>query len=377
MRIGLDATAMAGKGGNATYTRELAQHLIQIAEDSFYGYGYLHELFSASDRRLDSVRWKRRPVFVSPPYVPERLANKVNDTVLDVFSRIDGLDLFHFTNPLAYQVGPFRTVVTIHDLAPLHDPQWAKENTRQALAERLPEIVKSASGIIAVSDFTKCDFLERFPIRPEKITVIQEAAGRAFYPQKNVDAVRNALHTDRYFLYAGQLQPRKNVLNLIKGFAAFSRENPDPVLVLVGAARDVEYSRSVDETIRREGVENRVIRLGYVDDEMLRALYSSALAFVYPSFFEGFGLPIAEALACGTPVITSNTSSLPEVAGDAGILVDPVNPDEIADALSRLGGDGSFRTILQGRALKRARSFSWEKTAEETLAVYRYIMGNP
>jgi glycosyltransferase involved in cell wall biosynthesis len=176
-----------------------------------------------------------------------------------------------------------------------------------------------------------------------------------------------------FVLAVGNLQPRKNLLRLIKAFASVREQMEGIQLVVVGKAQ--WQASAVYETVKHMGLEGDVLFLGYVPDGDLMLLYNCARVFVYPSIYEGFGLPVVEAMACGTPVVTSNTSSLPEVAADAAILVDPHSEEQIADALRRVLLDPDLALSLSRKGLRRAKQFSWQQTAQDTVAVYQTVLG--
>jgi glycosyltransferase involved in cell wall biosynthesis len=212
-----------------------------------------------------------------------------------------------------------------------------------------------------------------------KITVIPLAPNEAFRPVSRVQAettvARYGLRPSRYFLHVGTIEPRKNLLRLLRAFERISRADPQaPDLVFIGGSgwRNREFYRAVETSPAR----SRVRLLGYLPEQDLAALYSASMATVYPSLYEGFGLPPLEAMACGAPVVTSNTSSLPEVVGDAALLVDPSDVGAIEAALVRVKGDPELRETLGYRGLQRARQFSWDITARRTLEVYG-VAGSP
>jgi glycosyltransferase involved in cell wall biosynthesis len=207
----------------------------------------------------------------------------------------------------------------------------------------------------------------------EKVTVIPLAPNEAFQPVNQADAVdtvtRYGLQPGRYFLHVGTVEPRKNLLRLLRAFERISRADPRaPDLVFVGGSgwRNREFYRAIETS----PAGSRVRLMGYLPEHDLAALYSASLATVYPSLYEGFGLPPLEAMACGAPVVTSNTSSLPEVVGDAALLVDPRDVGAIEAALVQVKEDPVLREALRAKGLQRAKQFSWDVTARRTLEVY-------
>ena len=289
-------------------------------------------------------------------------------------ARARGVEVMHFTNPLNFTRGHFKSVVTVHDLAALRESLWVKENSRQVFAKYANAQRKHADAVIAVSEATKRDCISLLNIAPEKITVVYEAAGKNYFPNLDMPFIEKTFGTQKYFLYVGQLQPRKNILNLIAAWARIAQRVPEYKLILVGSARDEASLAEVRAAIIKGGVAGSVILAGRVSNEGVRKLYSGARALVYSSLFEGFGLPIVEALACGIPVITSQISSLPEVAGDAGLLVNPHAIESIGDAIVRVATDEALYHDLKSRVPAQSAKFNWEEAARETIAVYNQLI---
>jgi glycosyltransferase involved in cell wall biosynthesis len=239
---------------------------------------------------------------------------------------------------------------------------------------------KSASHIITLSEYSRRDIIETYGIAPERISVTPASAPASFAPvteEKELARVRDLYGIEGdYVLSVGAIQPRKNLSRLIAAYSSLRRTQAGgklPQLVLVGKCAWL-YDETL-RTIKDLEVSNSVVLTGYVPEDHLPALYSGALFFVYPSYFEGFGLPPLEAMKCGAPVIVGNKTSLPEIVGDAGVLVDPFDVNEIACAMERLMRDSSFRSHLRAKGLERAKLFDWKETARRTLAVYRKAAG--
>ena len=268
------------------------------------------------------------------------------------------------------------TILTIHDLIFDKMPEHHKPLNRWYLNLALPLFSKRADHIIAVSEATRDDVIKTYGISPDKISVIPEAAAPRFTPQptKTIQAVRQRYQLpDQYLLYVGTIEPRKNLERLLKAWEKLFQTKEVPPLVFVGSRGWL--SESFFNALEKSPFRNDVLLTGYVRDEDLPALYSAATAFVFPSLYEGFGLPPLEAMACGTPVICSNTSSLPGVVGDAALLCDPTDDLALEDALKRIVNDVDLRHKLSEQGLEQAAKFSWERTAKDTLAVYNRIRG--
>jgi glycosyltransferase involved in cell wall biosynthesis len=372
MRIGLDAIAAVGRGGNATYSYQLIRRLLAAkSADTYYLFSYLHDLLRPKFNERGARYAEVHSQLVASLFPLPRL-QRINDALLRFGARMRRIDLFHFTNPLNYVEGPFKKVVTIHDLAPLHDASWTKERSGRLLMERLARIA-SADAIIAVSEFTKRDVVEKLDVPPERITVVYEGAGETFYPDPARDGIAELAGDSPYLLCVGQLQPRKNNLALIEAFASVAAEFADIKLVFAGRPVSGEYFQRLEAAVGGAALAGRVVFVHTADDHLLRRLYTHAECMVYPSLFEGFGLPVLESLQCGVPVITSTTSSLPEVAGEAGLLVDPHSLEGLAAAIRNYLSDDALRGRLRSAIPAQLAKFSWEKAAQETLKVYESL----
>ena len=276
-------------------------------------------------------------------------------------------------------VHPRASLVTVHDLGYLHFPEAHPWRQRLYLDLSTRWNARTAAHILADSEATKSDLVACYGIPPDKITVAYPGCDESLAPVRNpatIEAVKARYGiTGDYFLYLGTLQPRKNLSRLITAFATHPPSHPitqppsppAPQFILAGK-RGWLYD-DLFAQVRRLGLEGRMIFPGYVPDEDKAALLSGALAFVFPSLYEGFGLPVLEAQACGCPVITSATSSLPEVAGDAALLVDPGDTAAIAAGLRRIATDSALRESLIERGLANVRRFSWAACAQSIMSV--------
>ncbi len=273
---------------------------------------------------------------------------------------------------MPYQPG-VPTVLTAYDVIPLIYPQYYTAPQRLIFRLAHTLALKTARVTLAISEATKDDLIRRLGARPDRIRVTPLAADPCFTPQSTaaIQAVREKYHLpERFILYVGSNKPHKNLMRLVSAFSKSEiRNQKSEIHLVIAGSWDERYPEA-----RQLAVGNELIRfLGPISDADLPTLYSGALVFAFVSEYEGFGLPPLEAMACGTPVIASRTSSLPEVLGDAGLLVDPHDIDAIAAALERIVSDSALRLDLQQRSLMRAAQFSWEQTARLTLAAYRSI----
>lgn len=274
-----------------------------------------------------------------------------------------------------------RTVVTIHDLGYLHFPAAHTRAQRLYLRLSTQWSAWAATRLIAISAATRDDLVRFTGVAREKIAVVHHGLAARFRPVEDPAqlAAAQARYGIRspYLLYVGSIQPRKNLLRLIDAFAAAvqpvdaSRPPALRDLHLVLAGKRGWLSEAIERRAAERGVADRVRFVGYLPDADVPALLSGALTFAFPSLYEGFGMPVLEAMACGTPVLTATTSALPEVAGDAALLVDPSDQAAIAEALAQLAISATLRADLRARGLERAAQFTWARCAAETLAVLR------
>ncbi len=294
----------------------------------------------------------------------------------------DNLDVLFVpshTLPILRRPG-LKTVMTVHDLGSQYLPSMHQLKQRLYLDFITKFQLKSATKLIAVSKATKQDLINKINISVNNIEVIYEGVNSQLFRPIKTDVLVNSLNKydlkqGKYFLFVGTVQPRKNLEKLIRAFAkVVTLDSGDLRLIMVGSKGWM--SDEIYSLPKKLGLGEKMKLLGHVPDQDLPALYSGAIALVFPSLFEGFGLPILEAFSCGCPVLTSNVSSMPEVAGDAALLVDPERIDEIADGMIRLGSDAKFRETLIKKGFSRIGQFSWEKCAGETLELFRKLSKN-
>jgi glycosyltransferase involved in cell wall biosynthesis len=293
-----------------------------------------------------------------------------------VESFVGPFDVFHATNYLfAHEIAAARRVVTVHDLTLLLFPDWHPTDRLRQMVPRLIRSLAAADHIVVDSAATREDLLKELAVDAGRVSVVPLAADPTFRPLPRAQVAptlhRLGLEVGGYLLFVGTLEPRKNLVRL---FDALEAAGPD-IGPLVVAGADGWGSQEIRKRMRRLEGSGRVNYLGYVDDAARPALMSGARAFVYPSLYEGFGLPPLEAMACGTPVLTSPVSSIPEVVGDAALLVGPEDTPSIADALRRLWTDADLRAALSERGLAQAARFSWDRTAVRMLEIYRTVAG--
>jgi glycosyltransferase involved in cell wall biosynthesis len=283
------------------------------------------------------------------------------------------LELLHSPDFIPPRWGSFRKVITVHDLAFRIFPDTVTEETTRYY-EQIDDAVQQADAIIAVSECTRRDAVQYAGAPESRIRVIYEAAGLSFQPQdRNIaqDEVNARLSISAPFiLFVSAIEPRKNVETIFEAMAKPAMSSVQ--FVLAGA--HVGFSQAILETARKLGVHQRVRAIGRVDLDTLVWLYNAASLVVYPSIYEGFGLPVLEAMACGAPVVCSNCSSLPEVAGDAAILVAPHDVDGWANSISGVLEDPTLWQAMREKGFRQAARFSWQVAAQQTLAVYRQVL---
>jgi glycosyltransferase involved in cell wall biosynthesis len=285
-------------------------------------------------------------------------------------------DVCHFTNSLAPLHAPCPLVITLHDMSLFVHARLHPLKSQLFVRPIIPAVAQRAAAIITVSQHAKREIVAGLRVPSEKVHVIYEAAApqyRVLTDAAELDRVRRRYELTRPFvLYVGTIEPRKNLTRLVTAFAQARRQCPDLELVLVGQL-GWKYA-SLLEAIEDLKLGHVVRRLGYVPNDDLPALYNLARVLAFPSLYEGFGLPVVEAMACGTPVLTSNGSSLVEIAANAGYLIDPLDVDDIARGLVCLATDDDLRERLRAAGLTRSAQFSWQRAAEETVRVYDAVL---
>jgi glycosyltransferase involved in cell wall biosynthesis len=307
---------------------------------------------------------------------PWRMAVLLSSLTRWPMDRVFGaVDVFHATNHLLAHFGQASTVFTLHDLIFLHYPEYHLPYNRWYLSLAMPHFLRAADVIITPSECSRQDALKFYNLPEEKMKVIYEAAGPGFKPAGNRDTLEAVRHKynlpEQFILHVGTIEPRKNLSRLLDAYKAVLPDYPDLGLVLLGK-KGWLYD-TFFEKLESLGLAEKVIFPGYVDEAELPAIYQLAEVFVYPSLYEGFGLPPLEAMACGVPVVSSNAASLPEVVGNAGLLVNPVDIGEISQALRAVLDDRELRQRLGQQGLARAATFSWQKAATDLVSVYKTV----
>jgi glycosyltransferase involved in cell wall biosynthesis len=377
MRIAIDARIAHYTGaGIGQYAIHLAQALARLDRVNHYVL-----LQSRKDRRtlVDEPHVQRCSIWTPSHHRWEQEALAVEFKLFPALRRLN-LDLLHSTDfipPL--RLRGFKSVITVHDLAFLRWPHFLTEESARYYGQ-VEAAVERADHIIAVSESTKNDLVKLLGAPRAKITVVHEAADPLYRPMSRAEALASIGSKfplpDEFILFVSTIEPRKNIATLLHAYRRLLDSYKIRVgLVLAGATGWL--ADQIFETVEQLDLQRHVTFLGRVQNGDLLYLYNLARCLAHPAYYEGFGLPPLEAMACGTPVVVSNVSSLPEVVGDAALLIDPNNEEELAVALHRVLTDQTLHDSLRAKGLARARTFSWERTAEETLAVYQRTLQQP
>ena len=368
MRIAIDAHSVGSQlAGNETYAVNLIEALAAVDQSNQYTLYVTRQ--SAIDRFAN--RWPNFNVKRTVPHtplvrIPVTLSAELRRNPVDV------LHVQYTAPPLA----PCPVVVTIHDLSFEHLPETFNRRSRAQLRLTVRRTARKAAQILTLSEFSRRDIVDTYRIAPDRVSVTPAAAPSHFKPiedETELRKIREIYGIERdYILSVSSIQPRKNLIRLIEAYSCLRGLRPEgklPQLILVGKRGWLD-----NETFRaaqRHSANNDIAFTGYVAEKDLPALYSGATCFVYPSFFEGFGLPVLEAMQCGAPVIAGNRTSIPEVVGKAGLLFDPFDTNSLVQALTRMLDDSEYRAALRIQGLERAGEFDWKQTARMTLQAYQ------
>ncbi len=365
------SSAVHQKAGLKRYTECLVSALVPLMGERL-------ALFHNGSRQAEvPAAWKHLPrVSVAAGYKPWRAAVVARQLLrLGMDSLLPGAQLFHATEHLLLPLSSIATVMTVHDLVFERYPQYHKVLNYRFLKASMPLFCRRAQAIIAVSESTKRDLVALYGVPAAKVTVIPEAAAPRFAPQEpqRVESVRRALGLPpRYVLSVGTIEPRKNLSRLLGAMGPLFQDDLVDGLVLVGR-RGWLYEGFFAE-LEASPWRDRVILPGFVDDEDLPAVYAGAALTACPSLYEGFGLPVLEAMACGSPVCASDASSLPEVGGEAAAYFAPEDVDAMSACLRAVLEDDALRAQMAQAGLARAAQFSWARVARETADLYDTVI---
>jgi glycosyltransferase involved in cell wall biosynthesis len=368
MHIAIDAHTIGKEAaGHETYIKNTIASLAEIDCENSY------TLYMADRDMMDLYRgrWPNfevRPINLRTPIVRKFLS-------FGARLRMHPADIF-FAQAYVPRYCPCRSVTMIADLSFEHLPETFKSEDCVRMKETVRRSAHAANHVTTLSEHSRQDLIKTYGLDPERVTTTLLAAGEIFRPvtdPSELNRIRNKYDLpNQFILGVGTIEPRKNLVRLIEAYSILRKRNENtPALILVGKNGWL-MDESLDAAVKF-GVEKYVKFTGYVAEEDLPVLYSAALFFVYPSYFEGFGLPPLEAMQCGTPVITGNLTSLPEVVGDAGIMVDPLDVIAIAGAMERLLSDMELRLTLSKKGIERAATFTWTDVAKQTLQIFERV----
>lgn len=376
MRVAIDYTpALTQRAGIGRYVRELVHHLLPLLQDRDELVLWHGRLPSATAQWPElGERVREVELLLSPEWVT-RVWQRLRLPV-----RIE-----RFTGPLSASHGPdfvvppsrAPAVVTVHDLSFVVTPQFHHPRLRAYLCAAVPRALTRAATVIAVSDLVRRELIDYYRLPEERVTVIPHGIPRDLLDPPATDpiALLERLGVRQpYVLMVGTIEPRKNHQTVLRAFAWLAQRRPELALVIAG--RPGWLAEPILSAIHEARARYRVHLLGPVNDDELRALYTHALALLYPSWYEGFGLPVLEAMACGTAVITSEGSAPAELAGEAALTVRPDRPEEIVDALETVATDSAVRERLVAKGHERASHYTWERAAKRHLDVYRALAGD-
>lgn len=370
MKIAIDARGINWyKGtGIGTYTYNVVKNLLQKDQFNSYELFWSGKNYSEFKNNKTTILMasRRHQRFFENIYIPNYIYNS-------------NIDIYHIPqNGIGlFEAIECKKIVTIHDLIPYIMPDTVGKGYLKKFLEEMPKIIANCDGILTVSDWSKKDILKFFPTFPEeRIIVTPLAADTAFMPLPKEQCkalIQKKYNFNKpYLLYLGGFSARKNVITLIEAFIKIQKDlNKDIVLLIGGALRD--EGEKILNHIKDLDMLHKIIFTGFVEDELLPALYNGCEAFVYPSLYEGFGLPPLEAMSCKIPVITSNCTSIPEVVQDAGLLINPYNTDELCAAIVRVVNDDNLRYNLADKGFIRSKAFNWINTSINTLKGYQTI----
>ena len=362
MRIALDVSPLANdRAGIGTYIAHLLTALVRVAPDHEYLFYTPHPLPE-----------KDRTFFGSQPNV--RIVHSPA-MLMGLRARWDRVDIFHGLNFKLRGWGRFGGVVTIYDLSRDRIPQPSRKLFGQRRSFlRTKRTALRASRVVTISEHSAKDIVELYGVPRERIALVIPAVSLEFYPVhdptiKHQVRARYGIRREGFVLSGGGAEPRKNIARLVEAFGRAPRLRERLNLVVVGGME--RGAEPIWEAVRRARLEEAVIFPGHVPLEDLRVLYSSCTLFAFPSLYEGFGMPVLEAMACGAPVVSSNASSLPEVVGDAALLVNPLDVEGLTAAMTRVVEDAGLRESLKRKGSLRIKAFSWEQSARDQLRVYQ------
>lgn len=370
MKISIDARGITLYNGSGigTYTENLVRELLNIDKENEYSLFWTGKNYESYKRENSQIIFtsRRHSGFYENYYFPNFIKN-------------NNIDLHHIPQNGIGLCENYENncIVTIHDLIPYILPETTGRGYLERFLKNMPSIIDNSKGILTVSEYSKKDILKFFNHIPEEKVFVTPLAANSNFKPLDKDYCKNYIKekfnfNKPYILYIGGFSLRKNARGLILAFDKISKDLNEPhILLLAGSLKD--EGKKIAELAKSLPSNENILFTGFIDDALLPTLYNGAEAFIYPSFYEGFGLPPLEAMSCMTPVITSNTTSIPEVTGDSCILIDPSNKTELEESLLNLLNNNNFKKELSKKGYERSLQFSWRQTAIKTLEAYKEI----
>ena len=374
MKIGFDISAQSlPRSGMGQYQYHLLKHLLEIDQKNFY---HLYAFNFRNRKRFKEIKFPAKNYKIQILPIPQRLI------ILwwmmmrrPLFNRlIKKCDVYHLSEICIPPVKKAKTVAFIHDLTTILFPQHHKKSNIFLHSRRF-KAIRKVDAILTNSESTKKDIVEHLKIKPDKIFVTHLGADERFRLMKESEVIpvlKKYKLKKPYILFVGTLEPRKNVKTLIQAFNQLKQSHRIPHQFVLAGQKGWLY-KSIFKAIESSPYKSDIQYTDYVKDTDLPALMNGAEVFVYPSFYEGFGLPVLEAMQCGVPVITSNISSMPEVGGGASLYINPESADELAEKIYSVINNPDFQKELSKKGIERAKQFSWEKCARKTLKAYESL----
>lgn len=368
MKIGIDFHTVSDfMQGSRTYVYNLTKALIERDKKNKYYLYCTNKNYQLPDELCYT---NVRKIIITPASRYIRLP--ISFPIVSAYHKIDIFHFQYFGPPFL----PTKYVVTLHDILHERYPEFYPRCLRAMMSMTYPFSAKKAAKILTVSEYSKKDIVRIYNVPDEQVIVAYDAVSEKFHPSYDdsfVNKIKEKYNIfSRYILFVGRLEPRKNISSLITAYHYMKTTYNIPQKLVIAGMKDFKFQELFDQAIRLK-MDKDVVFTGRVDQDDLPFIYNGADLFVYPSFAEGFGLPPLEAMACGVPVITSNTTSLPEVIGDAGIMFNPWDIKEICNAMQMVLFDTVLQRKLIARGLKQAKKFSWQKSAEKVLKCYEDI----
>jgi glycosyltransferase involved in cell wall biosynthesis len=376
MKIAINTTPLLSTlTGVGNYTYQTARALARLAPENEYSYYYGYfskKLFAAENR---GAFYEIKELVKRAPVI-KKFARALKDNICPL--TLKPFDLYFEPNFIPLRVRAKRTVVSVMDFSFEVYPQWHPRERIEYFRKKFWKNIGRADRIIAISDFVRDEAVNKFGLPAEKVRVVRLGFNKEVFRRMAAEELApvKAKYSlpDRFMLCVGSMEPRKNLLSLLKAYISLPPAARGGFKLVFAGFKGWENREIMDLL---EKVKDDAVYLGYITDAELGALYNLASFFVYPSFYEGFGLPPLEAMACGCPVVVSRAASLPEVCGDAAVYVDPFDIDSIAAGIARVAGDEPLRKALRVAGLKRSEEFSWEKTAVQHLEIFKEAVNIP